>query len=293
MSRVIVFGASGLLGASLVPTLRVIGHTVITQGRGEMTNPSINPSDPASVIDSFIKHRPDVVVNLIAATNVDQCETHPQIAWKANAEVVGNLANAIVLVNEKLMIRPHLIQISTDQVYGGDGPHCEDNVQPINVYGLSKYSGELLAMRVAATVLRTNFFGKSRRTGRVSLSDWLVDKLRDLNSITVFDDVMFSAIHIDSLCCIIARCIELCPVGIFNVGCRDSMSKADFAFTLANVLNLPTDNVTIGSINDVALTARRPLDMRLKVSRLENMLALQFPSILDEIHRTAMEYQND
>ena len=133
----------------------------------------------------------------------------------------------------------------------------------------------------------------SRCQGRVSFSDWLVNSLRDRTPITVFDDVLFSALHIDTLCGVIVQCIEHRPLGIFNAGCRDSISKAGFVFALAKILNLSTDQVTIGTSMDVKFKARRPLDMSLKVSRLENVLKLQFPSMRDEIEYTAKEYLND
>jgi dTDP-4-dehydrorhamnose reductase len=186
-----------------------------------------------------------------------------------------------------------LVHISTDQVYDGPGPHAEDEVHPINVYGLSKYTGELLAERVGATVLRSNFYGRSRCEGRVSFSDWVVRSLREKTPITVFDDVMFSAVHIDTLCDFIARSIERRPAGIFNAGCRDGISKAGFALALAHALGLPTDNVKVGTSADVFLKARRPLDMTLQVARLEAALNLQCPNMLNEIEHTWKEYLND
>jgi dTDP-4-dehydrorhamnose reductase len=293
MSTVIIFGATGLLGASLMPSLQTLGHTVLSQGRGGTVDLRLDPTDRAAVLDALTQYRPSAVINLVAATNVDQCERLPQLAWKANSSVVEVISQSIAALNERVGAKPHLIQLSTDQVYDGPGPHAEDYVHPINVYGLSKYTGELLAERVGATVLRTNFYGRSRCTGRTSFSDWIVSSLRDRTPITVFEDVKFSAIHIDTLCKIIASCIERRPLGIFNAGCRDGISKAAFAFALAKALNLPTDQVTLGASSDVALNARRPLDMSLKVSRLENVLALRFPTMLNEIEYTVKEYLND
>lgn len=293
MSRVIVFGASGLLGASLAPRLRTLGHTVLIQGRGEGADLRLDPSNRAAVVAALALHRPTAVVNLVAATNVDQCEAQPELAWQVNAGVVAAIAEGILALGNDVASRPHLVHVSTDQVYDGPGPHAEDEIHPINVYGLSKYTGELLAQRVGATVLRTNFYGRSRCVGRVSFSDWLVRSLREATPITVFDDVKFSAMHIDTLCGIIARSIERRPVGIFNAGCRDSISKAGFALALASVLGLPRDNVRVGTSADVALKAHRPLDMSLQVARLEAALDLQCPSILAEIEHTAKEYLND
>lgn len=293
MSTVIVFGASGLLGASLVPVLRTRGYTVLAQSRGPGADLCLDPSNRASVAAVLALHRPVAVVNLVAATNVDQCETQTELAWQANAGVVAAIAEGILALGNAPASRPHLVHISTDQVYDGPGPHAEDEVHPINVYGLSKYTGELLAERVGATILRSNFYGRSSCVGRVSFSDWLVRSLREKTPITVFDDVKFSAIHIGTLCEFIVRSIELRPVGIFNAGCRDGISKAGFALALARALGLPTDNVKVGTSADAALKARRPVDMTLQVERIEAAFNLQCPNMLREIERTSKEYLND
>lgn len=293
MSKVIVFGAAGLLGASLVPVLRACGHTVLAQSRRSGADLYLNPSDRASVAAALARHRPDAVVNLVAATNVDLCETQTEMAWQANAGVVAAIADGIAAYSGVQALRPHLVHVSTDQVYDGAGPHAEDAVHPVNVYGLSKYTGELLAERVGATILRSNFYGRSRCIGRVSFSDWLVRSLREKKRITVFDDVKFSAIHMDTLCDLIARSIDRRPAGIFNAGCRDGISKAGFALALAHNLGLPTDNVKVGAAADVALKARRPRDMTMQVTRLEAALHLQCPAIWTEIAHTAKEYLDD
>ncbi len=293
MSNVIVFGASGMLGASLVPVLRKHGYSVLSQSRGPDTDLCLDPSDRFAIADALKRLRPVAVVNLVAATNVDQCETHPELAWQANASVVLALAQGILTLGNDPAARPHLVHISTDQVYDGLGPHAEDEVHPINVYGLSKYIGELHAERAGATILRTNFYGRSSCTGRVSFSDWLVRSLREKTPITVFDDVKFSAIHINTLCDFILRSIERRTSGILNAGCRDGMSKADFALALADALGLTTEYVKVGKSADAVLNARRPVDMTMRVDLLEAALDLQCPNMLNEIQLTAKEYLND
>lgn len=282
-----------MLGASLVPVLRACGYTVLAQSRDFGADLRLDPSDRGVVAATLALHRPSAVINLVAATNVDQCETQTELAWRANAGVVAAIVEGILALDNAPSSRPHLIHISTDQVYDGPGPHAEDEVHPINVYGLSKYAGELLAERVGATVLRSNFFGRSRTAARVSFSDWLVRNLREKTPITVFDDVKFSAVHIDTLCNFIVRSIVLRPAGIFNAGCCDGISKAGFAMALARALGLSTENVRIGISADVALKARRPHDMTLQVSRFEAALDLQCPNMLNEIEYTSKEYLND
>lgn len=293
MATVIIFGASGLLGNSLVPALRAQGYTVLTQSRGGETDLCLDPSDRMAVAAVLAERRPEAVVNLVAVTNVDQCEILPELAWQANAGVVAAITEGIAAVGVDSSSRPHLVHISTDQVYNGLGPHTEDKVHPINVYGLSKYTGELLAAPLGATVLRTNFFGRSRCPGRESFSDWLVRSLREGTPITVFNDVKFSAVHINTLCTIIARSIKRRLAGTFNAGCRDGISKAEFALALANLLGLPIDQLKVGKSTEVSLRARRPLDMTLQVLDLEEALGLVCPYMQEEIEHTSREYLND
>lgn len=293
MSTVIVFGASGLLGSSLVPTLRYRGYSVLTQGRSGDVDICLNPSDRDAVFDVLKKYRPTSLINLVGATSVDQCELEPRVAWIANARVVANIATSISALSDRRRAMTHLVHISTDQVYDGPGPHSEEDVDLINVYGLSKFTGELFAERTSATVLRTNFFGRSRSPRRKSFSDWLVENLKDNTPITVFDDVIFSALHLDTVCDIIEKCIKSRPIGVFNAGCRDSLSKAEFAFELARALNLPTNQLRRGESASAQLKARRPRDMSLQVALLENSLGVQLPSIYSQIEYTAEEYKNE
>jgi dTDP-4-dehydrorhamnose reductase len=265
----------------------------LTQGRGTNSDLSLDPSDHSAVAKALAVNKPTAVLNLIAATDVDKCEAQPELAWLANASVVSAIAKSLATSSTRSDVRPHLIHLSTDHVYDGLGPHSEEDVHPINVYGLSKFTGELLADKVGATVLRSNFFGRSRCPSRRSFSDWLVESLREGKPIMVFDDVKFSAVHMDTLCSIIVRSVELRPAGTFNVGCRDSMSKAGFALALAQALGVVSHNIKIGSISTSSLKARRPLDMSMQVTKLESALGLECPKMLDEIVHTSKEYLND
>ena len=73
-------------------------------------------------------------INLIALTNVDQCEKNP-----VKADFLNNkLAKKIAIMMSKLSIK--LIHISTDQVFDGKKNiyNEKDKVKPINSYGLTK-----------------------------------------------------------------------------------------------------------------------------------------------------------
>mgnify|MGYP000155440998 CR=1 FL=1 len=285
--QILVLGAYGLLGSALCPELVRRGHTVRRQGRGASAQCRADPTQRDDLVRLLDETEPKVVVNLVAMTNVDTCEKNPQAAYRANARPVELLCDCL---GETAC---HLVQISTDQVYDGPGPHIEDRVDPCNVYALSKYAGELAAASAGGTILRTNFVGRSRLPGRVAFSDWLVDAFRERQPITLFDDVHFSALHMAVLCVCIEQVVTKRVAGIYNLGCRDSMSKAQFALRLAEQVGLDSSHATIGRVGDVALRARRPSDMSLTVTRFEQTFGTRLPTMEQTVQRVARDYQDD
>ncbi len=233
----------------------------------------------------FEAARPDVVINLIAFTDVDGCERDPRKAWRLNvlaAQVVADACSGS---------GAHVIHLSTDQVYDGPGPHAEESAAPGNCYSITKYAGELAVACAGATALRTNFVGRFVNPKRQGLTDWLYTSLRDDREIPVFEDVLFSPLSIKSLCHYIERILHLRVAGTFNIGSHGGMSKADFAFAFADALGLPARCLRRSSIESVPLYAWRPRDMRLDNSRIEAIFGDTMPALADEIILAAEDYR--
>jgi len=287
--KILVTGAHGLLGSSLTPYLRSCGYHIISISRKDNSDIQADLTDLKKVNVELTKIMPDVIVNLSALTDVDECDKEPQKAYLLNVRIVENLTSWI----HKNRNKCHLVQISTDQVYDGVGPYKEDAITLTNYYSFSKYAGELAALSVFSTVLRTNFFGPSRCLGRSSLSDWLVTSLRNNKSITVFDDVKFSPLSIKKLVELIEIVIDRPIEGVFNVGSRNGLSKADFAFSLANVLSLSTKSMVKDSSKKIELKAYRPKDMRMDSTLFEKTFKLEVPSLKEEIESMKGAYINE
>lgn len=287
MARILIAGATGLLGSSLAPAFAAAGHDVLRQGKSHSADIRCDLSDGESTVEMITAARPDVVVNLVALTDVDFCEMHPDAAYRANTFSVQNLCRAIKLAR----LRPHLIHLSTDMVYDGAGPHLEEQVTIRNTYALSKLAGELAAAQVDPTILRTNFVGRSQAAGRTSLSDWLFKSLSGQIPINVFDDVLFNPVSIETLCSMVVRLANDRPPGLFNLGSRDGFSKGQMAFEFAGRLGLSTRVVSRISIdNMVSLKAPRPKDMRMDCGRLTKMLDVTLPTLAEEIRKIAEDY---
>jgi dTDP-4-dehydrorhamnose reductase len=286
--RILVTGAQGLLGSHLVPYLRQRGHDVIALARSGKAQVHADLDDSANTATILSRLAPEVIVNLAAITNVDDCERDPQAAYHGNVRIVENLALGI----RQGASDCHLVQISTDHVYDGAGLHAEHDVTLRNLYAFSKYAGELAAATVQSTVLRTNFFGPSACAHRESLSDWLIRSLRTRSKITVFDDVTFSPLSLATLSGFIERAATERHTGIFNLGSREGMSKADFAFTLAKTLGLATDDMRRGLSTARPGAARRPTGMCMDSSRFEQVFRVELPTLTQEIQSMRAVYAN-
>lgn len=269
-----------MLGLHLAPYLRERGHDVVTQGLSgaAAVDFRVDASDRAAVHAMLDAVRPGAIVNLVAATSVDRCEDHADEAWRLNVRAVETLAQWAGGRDDC-----HLVQVSTDHVYDGPGPHGEDDVDIVNVYALSKYAGELAALAAGATVLRTNFFGPSAHPERRSFSDWILAKLAAGEAFTGFEDVLFSPLSMASLSAAVGRVLERPKPGVFNLGSRDGCSKAEFARLVARRFGYDPSLVRPGSQADVRLRARRPADMRMDSSRFEANYDYQLPELRAEI----------
>ena len=167
MGNILITGATGLLGSSLYPHLNKCGYEVKTHARANHADFMFDLSNRVESYEMLTQLQPSVIINLCSLSNVDLCENHVDLAYLANTRTVENLAHWIRIAGAEC----HFVQISTDHVYDGVGPHVEDEITITNNYAFSKYAGELAAVRVPCTILRTNFVGRSKVAHRESLTD--------------------------------------------------------------------------------------------------------------------------
>ena len=289
LSKVLIFGSTGMLGSSLCPYLLAKGHQVLTAGRVESSTILFEGSKVSpSFYENVARLQPEVIINLIAATNVDQCERLPELAYELNSEVVKAIAGVNLVCKT---YTPHIIHISTDQVYAGLGPHKEARPRPCNVYGASKLAGEKWVLEVGGTVLRTNFVGASRNVGRDGFTDWLIKSNLSKLPINVLEDVLFSPGHINDVCEAIDLVLKYPRGGIYNFGSQTAISKSEFSFAFIEGLNLASDLLKKSRLDDLSLLAQRPNDMSMDVSLFEKNFTYKCPTIFDVIKKCIKDYQ--
>ena len=133
--RVFVTGVKGQLGYDVMNELEKQGLEGIGVDIDEM---DITDADQ---VNKVIKEAaPDAVIHCAAYTAVDAAEDNEEICRKVNAQGTENIAK----VCEELDIK--MMYISTDYVFNGQGERPwepDDEREPLNVYGQTKYEGEL------------------------------------------------------------------------------------------------------------------------------------------------------
>jgi len=131
--RILVTGASGMLGHALLPVLKQ-EHTVIG-----LTRENCDLCDEDEVEETFQRLKPDAIAHLAAFTNVDGCELEPEKAKASNELATFNVAEAARRLGARLLY------VSTDYVFDGrtTEPYSEESLpNPLSVYGKTKLMGE-------------------------------------------------------------------------------------------------------------------------------------------------------
>jgi len=136
-----------MLGSAVYPAFvdrgyEAVGTDVLPRPVEGLPVEMLDVRDFSAVCEGFDRHRPDLVLHLAAETDVDLCEAEPRHAYTTNTAGTQHIAVACQQSGVPL------VYVSTAGVFDGtkaDGPYTEfDAPNPINVYGDSKYQGELL-----------------------------------------------------------------------------------------------------------------------------------------------------
>jgi dTDP-4-dehydrorhamnose reductase len=131
--RILLAGKNGQVGMELATLLPGIGEVVaVDRQRFDLTS-------PANMREVIRDVHPQLIVNAAAYTAVDLAEKEESLARSINADAPR------VIAEEAKKIGAALVHYSTDYVFDGskNAPYDEsDRVNPINVYGRTKFEGE-------------------------------------------------------------------------------------------------------------------------------------------------------
>lgn len=218
--KVLITGAKGQLGQELVRILPYKGFNVFGFGREEL-----DITDIKNVRKVLREIKPEVVLHTAAYTQVDKAESEEEQAYLVNAYGSRNVA----VVSEEIGAK--LCYMSTDYVFDGSKstPYKEfDHVNPLGVYGRSKYAGEELVKTLSTRyfIVRTSWVYGLYGNNFVKTMIRLAKEKKELG---VVHDQIGSPTYTLDLSLFLAELIKSEKYGIYHVSNTGTCSWFEFA----------------------------------------------------------------
>jgi dTDP-4-dehydrorhamnose reductase len=244
--KVEILGGTGLLGKALVPAWS--GDEVIG-----LSSRDVDIRDAQKVREVVNAIRPDWIVLAAAYTDVDGCESNPDLAFSVNRDGAVNVAHAATKTRARLLF------LSSDYVFDGrkTSPYeTDDPRNPQSVYGRSKAEAELRLLDVMpdCCIARTSWlFG----TGGKCFPDTILKLAANRPALDVVNDQRGCPTFAADLA---AAIIQLCRAnasGIVHATNSGDCTWFEFAREIIRVSGLRTEVRPVNSAQ-MARPAPRP-----------------------------------
>jgi dTDP-4-dehydrorhamnose reductase len=292
MKKILVTGANGFLGQHLCLFLNAKGYEIIATGRGECRVPGesllYNACDLANAqeVSSLLKkHQPTVIVHAAAMSKPDECNNNREDCARINIEATKHLLQYKAA---------HFIYVSTDFIFGENGPHAEDDATgPLNFYGESKLAAENLVKEssLKTSIVRPVFiYGKTWQGLKGSFLHWVKNNLEQNKHIKVVSDQLRTPTYAEDICRGIQTIIDKEVDGAYHLAGKDILSPYQMAITTARVLGLDEtliEKVTADTFPEPVKRAKRS---GLKIDKARRDLGYEPVSFEEGVRLT---FEND
>lgn len=273
--RILVTGVKGQLGYDVVNELEKRGHVAIGVDIDEM-----DITDAVSVDKVITESNVNAVIHCAAYTAVDAAEENIDICRKVNADGTRNIAEVCKKLDIKMMY------ISTDYVFDGEGTNMwepDDKRDPLNVYGITKYEGELAVeenLEKFFTVRIAWVFGVNGKNFIKTMLN--LGKTRD--ELSVVNDQIGSPTFTYDLARLLVDMIETDKYGRYHATNEGLCSWYDFAVEIFKQAGM---NVKVNPVDSSSfpVKAKRPNNSRMSKDKLEENGFERLPSWKDAVRR--------
>lgn len=282
--KVLVTGVKGQLGFDVMSELKKRGIEGIGVDVDEM-----DITDGAACRRVITQEGPDAVIHCAAYTAVDAAEANRELCRRVNADGTRNIA----VVCRELDIR--MMYISTDYVFNGQGERPwepEDEREPLNFYGQSKYEGEL-AME---ELLRKFFIVRIAWVFGVNGRNFIKTMLRlgkERGAVSVVADQIGSPTYTCDLARLLVDMIQTERYGRYHATNEGLCSWYEFAVEIFKQAGM--DEVEVTPVSTAEYTAlypgqaKRPMNSRISKEKLSENGFERLPSWQDALGRYLRE----
>ncbi len=264
--RVLLTGASGMLGMQLIPKLVSRNHHIIpTDYKGLHNVINVDICSEAQVFGVFEKTCPDFVIHTAALTDIDKCTLEPDNAYKVN--VIGTWNVAAAAAKNDIPI----VFISTDNVFDGmknDAYTEYDRPNPVNTYGQSKLAAEYHIRNLCRKffIIRTSWLFSEK--GK-NMPLYILDTARKQKEIRIVADQIASPTYAGDLADFISDLPDNYLYGIYHYTNKGSCSWYELSKDILALAGFSDVTVTPIASNEYRSPTRRPKSSVLRHYNLE------------------------
>ena len=237
-TRIYVAGCGGMLGEAVYNHFSPIAELMATDiDTNESWLGYADVRDYLSINRSIEEFQPNIIINLAALTDLEECEEDKENAWLTN----GLGAENLVLIASKL--NATLIHISTAGIFDGKKEFYSDfdSPNPMGTYAKSKYYAETI---VSTNLEKYYVFRAGWMMGGGPIKDKkfinkIYQQIRNgVDELNVVDDKLGTPTYTFDFTIGIQTLIESDLYGLYNQVCGGSGSRYDVAIEFMRLMNL-------------------------------------------------------
>tara|TARA_R110001583_G_scaffold52359_3_gene162682 strand:+ start:3779 stop:4696 length:918 start_codon:yes stop_codon:yes gene_type:complete len=300
--NIFITGGNGQVGFELQRQFAIFGNTLApTRQELDLTN--------TQAVDTYLaEQQPALILNAAAYTAVDKAESEPEQAKRLNTDLPAQLAKYAAEHNIPL------VHYSTDYVYPGNGetPWQEDSpTAPHSVYGQTKLEGDQAVTQSGCQhlIFRTswvyaargnNFMKTMLRLGRerdaLSIVNDQIGAPTPARLIAQATALAFTTHHSQFTTHNSPLTIHI-PSGIYHLAPRGETSWHGFACEIFEQARKAGETLAIQPQGAAGIPtaeyptpAKRPLNSRMNLSKLEAALGVTLPTWQSQLGLTLKEY---
>lgn len=278
--RVLVTGVKGQLGHDVVKECEKRGIEAVGVDVEEM-----DITDAQAVDRVITDAKVDAVIHCAAYTAVDAAEDNVEICRRVNADGTVHIAK----VCRKLDIK--MVYISTDYVFDGEGERPwepDDERHPLNVYGQTKYEGELAVEQN----LEKYFIVRIAWVFGVNGKNFIKTMLRlgeERGAVSVVNDQIGSPTYTEDLAVLLVDMVQTEKYGRYHATNEGLCSWYEFACEIFRQAGMDQVKVTPVDSNAFPAKAKRPHNSRMSKDKLEANGFHRLPAWQDALGRYLKE----
>ena len=273
--KVLVTGVKGQLGYDVVGELTKRGITSIGVDIDEM-----DITDPESVKSVITEAAPDAVIHCAAYTAVDAAEDNVDLCRRVNRDGTQNIANVCKALDCKM------VYISTDYVFDGEGTRPwepDDKQTPLNVYGQTKYEGELAVMNTLSKYFIVRIAWVFGINGK-NFVKTMLNLAKTHDKLTVVNDQTGSPTYTYDLARLLVDMVLTDKYGIYHATNEGFVTWYEFACEIFKTAGVDIEVLPVPS-SEYPTKAKRPSNSRMSKDKLKENGFEPLPTWQDALKR--------